>query len=369
MTLLPDKLILPARTSTGHGIIKRLISECTGFGPRGLIVHGKSLRNNGVLSQVMRDVPDGLSVKSWEHSGGEPTLDHLAELLAEARQYNAAWIAGVGGGSVMDLSKSCAGLFNTKNELSSYHDGARVESKGIHFIAVPTTAGTGSEATVNAVLTNSLKGQKKSIRDDAFIARLVLLDPELIMHCPKQVIAYSGLDAFTQAIEAYTSRNAVWLSDEFALKGMALIASNLESVYNGATGEAPEHLLIGSYFAGLAFSMARLGVVHGLAHPLGARYQFPHGLICGLCLPHAIEINRKAMGSKYDRMSDAVGHDLLTKTRTFLDRLGIKSLFRGKSLKDKDGIIHEALASGSTAANPKKISASDIEFLLTRLFG
>ena len=368
MTLIPPKLLFPARTFTGHGIIKCLISECAVFGVRGLVVHGRSLKTNGILSRILQNSPEELSVKSWEYSGWEPTLNHLADLLAEARAYEAEWIAGVGGGSVMDLAKSCAGLFNAKGDLSSYHNGAPVEYKGIPFAAAPTTAGTGSEATTNAVLINSVTGQKKSIRDDAFLARLVLLDPELITYCPKQVIAYSGMDAFTQAVEAFTSRKAVWLSDEFALKGLALIASTLESVYNGAAGEPPLHLLEGSYFAGLAFSIARLGIVHGLAHSLGVRCHLPHGLICALCLPHAIELNRDAIGNKYRRMSEVLGQDLLTQTRIFLDRLGIESLLKGKSLKDKDGIIKEALASDSTAANPKKISSPDIEFLLKRLF-
>lgn len=368
MTLFPNTIILPERTLTGTGLITRLLAECVEFGRRGIIVHGQSLIRHGVLAQILQAAPAGCQVYPWEHTGGEPTLKDLDRLLTSAREHQVDWVAGVGGGSVLDLAKACAGLYLAAQTPLQYHNGAPLETRGIPFIAVPTTAGTGSEATINSVLTNTDARVKKSIRNPMLIARLVLLDPELLAHCPKSVIAHSGMDAFTQAVEAYTSRYASWMSDAFALKGVELIAANLEAVYREGTVEQCRGLLTGSYLAGLGFSMGRLGVVHGLAHPLGLHYHVPHGLVCGVCLPHAVKLNREAMGAKYESLSHAVGADLLTWTLRTLDCLQMISPFKGKAIIEKNTIIKETLPAWSTQANPKPITAADVEWLLSRIF-
>ena len=368
MNVFPESIILPARTLTGAGMAGRLLPECALFGQRGLIVHGRSLVQHGVLARILQTTPADCQVKSWEHAGGEPTLEDLDRLRMVARKHRADWVAGVGGGSVLDLAKACAGLFHAAQAPTVYHDGTPLETPGIPFIAVPTTAGTGSEATVNSVLTNTAAQVKKSIRDPMLMARLVLLDPDLLAHCPQSVIAHAGMDAFTQAVEAFTSRYATWMSDSLALQAVALIAANLEAVYRDGVSEQRMGLLTGSYLGGLGFSMGRLGVVHGLAHPLGLRYHAPHGLVCGICLPYAIELNHEAMGAKYDRLSQAVGADLLDWTRRTLDHLEMTSPFKGKALVEKEIIIKKTLPSWSTQANPKPITAADVEWLLRRIF-
>lgn len=368
MNLLPETIVMPAQVLVGSGYASRLVPECSGYGSRGVVVHGNSLKKTGALEILLGRTPKGVSVISWEHPGGEPHLSQLVELLKAARKHRARWIAGVGGGSVMDLAKACAGLYNATREPGAYHDGVDIESKGIALAAVPTTAGTGSEATPNAVLTNPETGQKKSIKDNRWIPRLVILDETLLARCPKHVIAHAGMDAFTQAVESCASRGASWFSDTFALKALSLINGSIVNVYDEGAPESRGRLLIGSYFAGIALSAARLGAVHGLAHPLGARYNLPHGLACAILLAPVIEINRGAMAGKYDRMSEAVGDDLLARCRFLLRRLRVESPLAGRPIKDKDEIISEALASPSTAANPRTISAADIDFLLNRIF-
>ncbi len=368
MNLFPESIVFPECTLSGAGVVLRLLPECARFGMRGVIVHGRSLVKQGVLERILRAAPDGCQVKTWEHAGGEPTLEDLEKLRTAAKEHSADWVAGIGGGSVLDLAKACAGLYHAAQAATVYHNGAPLEASGIPFIAAPTTAGTGSEATVNSVLTNTVTRAKKSIRNPMLIARLVLLDPDLLTHCPKMVIAHSGMDAFTQALEAYTSRYATWMSDAFALKGVELIAASLEAVFGGGSPEQRQKLLQGSYLGGLGFSMGRLGVVHGLAHPLGVRYHVPHGLVCGVCLPFAIELNREAMNAKYDNLSRAVGGDLLEWTRRMLDRLGMASPFKGQAIIEKDKIIKETLPAWSTQANPRPIMAQDVEWLLSRIF-
>lgn len=369
MKILPEIFALPFRTIAGAGASRRLPAECAGFGGRGVLVHGKSLRRSGALKLMIETAPAGLDVLIWEHTGGEPTLAQLTDLLRAARGHGAAWVAGVGGGSVLDLAKACAGLFHAGREVVAYHDGAPIDQRGISFIAAPTTAGTGSEATVNSVLTNPEKRVKKSIRDPALMAQLVILDPDLLADCPKPVIAAAGMDALTQALESFASRRATLFSDAIAFTGIQLIDSALEAVYAGADAEARLRLLTGSYCSGLGLSMAGLGVVHGLAHPLGLSYHLPHGLVCGVCLPYAIELNREAMGEKYERVSRALGQDLLARVRHLLQRLGLESPLRGQALTDRDALVKETLAAWSTAANPKTITAADVEWLLQRLTG
>lgn len=368
MNILPESIVLPARTLTGAGMVGRLLPECAVFGQRGLIVHGRSLVKHGALARIFQATSADTQVKSWEYAGGEPTLEDLDRLRVAAREHRADWVAGVGGGSVLDLAKACAGLFHAAQAPMAYHNGAPLETPGIPFIAAPTTAGTGSESTVNSVLTNTAARTKKSIRDPKLITRLILLDPDLLAHCPKSVIAHAGMDAFTQAVEAFISRYATWLSDSFALKGVELLAANLEAVYRAGTAEQRLGLLTGSYLGGIGFSLGRLGVVHGLAHPLGLRYHAPHGLVCGICLPYAIELNQEAMGAKYDRLSRVIGADLLTWTRQVLDRLEMISPFKGQALVEKETIIKATLPAWATQANPKPITTDDVEWLLSRIF-
>jgi alcohol dehydrogenase class IV len=369
MNTLPESLTLPLRTLARVGAARDLLRECRTFGPRGLLVHGASLAAGGTLQAMLDGTPPDMTVATWQHPGGEPTLDDVEAALACARGHEVGWVAGVGGGSVMDVAKACAGLLHSPLPVQAYHDGAPLLESRVPFAAVPTTAGTGSEATVVSVLTNARSGVKKSFRHASHMARLVILDARLLAACPRPVIASSGMDALVQAIESYVSREATWFSDEVALKAVALVRASLESVYRNAGDlAAATDLLHGSYLAGLALSNARLGVVHGLAHPLGARYRQPHGLVCGVCILPALEFNRPVIGKKYDRMCAAAGGDLRQTIAAMMQSLDIRSPFAGQPIRDRDAIVRETLESGSTAANPRPVSAADADALLTRIF-
>lgn len=368
LRVLPDTLVLPPYTLSGSGSALGLTDKCRMFGQRGVLVHGTSLLRSGLLAHIAGDMTDR-SLMYWRHPGGEPTLDQLEELLTAARGHGAHWVAAIGGGSVMDLAKACAGLLEAPHSAEAYHEGLPVTASRIPFIAAPTTAGTGSESTIVTVLTNSQKGLKRSIRHPSFIARLVVLDPDLLSSCPARVIANSGMDAFTQAVEAYLSIKATWFSDQQALKAVELINASVEQVYDGGgNASSRQDLLQGSYLAGLALSNARLGVVHGLAHPLGVRYHQPHGLVCAVCLPPVLEFNRGSVGAKFDRLAACVSQDVAARARELLVRLGITSPFRGAALRDEKGIVAETLASGSTAANPRPVTDVDVSGLLAQIF-
>ncbi|MBT3193626.1 MAG: iron-containing alcohol dehydrogenase [Verrucomicrobia bacterium] len=370
METLPKSLLFPLQTISGVGSVAQLIPECLVFGRRGMLVHGRSLVRSGMLSKLLAAAPDDQSICAWRHPGGEPTLDQLEDLLSAARGHGAEWIAAVGGGSVLDIAKAAAGLLEAPLPVQVYHDGEPIEASTIPFVAAPTTAGTGSEATSVSVLTNSVACTKRSIRHPSLLPRCVILDSELLQSCPPSVIASAGMDALTQAIEAFTSRHATWLSDVVALKAVEMINMALPTVYeNSSDPTAADALLEGSYLAGIALSNARLGVVHGLAHPLGVRYHQPHGVVCSVCLLPALNFNRAAMGEKYDALEAALHADPVTRVTELLATLKITSPFFGEAVVDREGIIRETLASGSTAANPRIVTEADVEALLLQIFG
>jgi len=368
--IFPQETFLPARVLFKKGCLSDLATETATFGMRGVIVHGASFEKNGLKEKLAEDFHEaGLAVDFFCRPQGEPTLDEISAVITKGRSLKAEWILGIGGGSVLDLAKASAGLFHAKEKPLFYQEGGALGKPGIPFIAVPTTAGSGSEASPNSVIINPEKKVKLSIRHTDFLARKVLLDPDLLKGLPFAVMCHSGMDAWVQAYESFISKSATWFSENFALKAIQLISRHLAPSLNTGRDEDLRGLMLGSFFSGLAFSHSRLGVIHGLAHPLGVLYGVPHGLICSLCFAPSIKLNLEAMGNqKYAIMSQAVGMDLLQKVHELQKTLKIISPFKGKPLIEKEKIIQETLQSGSTAANPKPITREDVEYLLREIF-
>ena len=366
--IIPESLTLPARSVIRRGAVQTITAEASRFGSRGTLVFSRSLERSGVVAQILAGTPSGVDVLAYAHPGGEPTLDQLAALLAAARAHRSEWIAAAGGGSAIDVAKACAGLFRGACPLPEYHAGKAVERPGIPFLAAPSTAGSGAEATPNSVLTDTSTGVKKSIRDDAYTARTVILDADLLATCPPAVIAHSGMDAFAQAVEAFCSRKASDFTDGLALQAASLLAPALPRCQANPGGPSSDAVMAGSYLAGLALANARLGLLHGIAHPLGSRYHVPHGHVCAVGLGPVVEFNCPALGARYERLCAAVGGDLVQVIHRMVEELAIRSPFAGQPMPDRARIIEETLASASTAANPRPVGASDVEALLARMW-
>lgn len=365
---LPPTLRLPAHTQASPGCLRHLCDEARKFGPTGLLVHGRSLMNSGRLATLLRHVPDGVRVVPHCHEGGEPTLAQLDRLRSTAHAARVEWVAAIGGGSVLDLGKACAGLVNAPLPSAAYHEGAPIPSEGcIPFLAVPSTAGTGSEATSVCVLTNEATGVKKSFRHPLLMASVVLLDPELLEDAPRSVIAASGMDAFTQALESYVSRNATPFTRQLSLTALARIGRALVPTYEGHRTGCTD-LLQGSYLAGIALAHARLGLVHGLAHPLGARYHVGHGLACAACLPAVLRFNAAICAADFTRVSETLGQPLETFVADAMGKMRLENPFIGPVPDDVDAMVAEVMASGSTTANPRPVSAGDARLVLDSLF-
>ncbi len=364
MSLLPPTLLLPQQTISKTGAALGLTQSAAAFGLKGMVVHGQSLQRSGMLEAILADPPADMTLRTWCHAGGEPTVGQVDALRAELRANRPDWVAAVGGGSVIDLAKAAAGLVDAPERTAHYQThGAAIPSAALPLIAVPSTAGTGSEATVVAVLTDPERNFKQSIRHPSYMPKLVILDPALLKGCPPSTIATAGLDAFIQAFESYTSRHATPFTRALSELALARISRALLPLYQGS-GDAASDMLEASYLAGLAFSHARLGLIHGLAHPLGARFHAAHGLVCARCLPAALTFNRPVIRQDLDDLKARHGLDVEAQVAAWLDAMTLDNPFAGQRVADRDALIRETLASGSTAANPRPVTADDVDAIL-----
>ena len=369
MQLFPEYKGFPQAVNFKRGAVARLGEQGYGFGSRGFLLHSRSMRRSGAVEKVRESAPQGLEIATWEHEGGEPTLDSVEAVRSRAREIAPSWIGAVGGGSVLDLGKACAGLYHSFASAGEHHAGLPLETPGLPFLAAPATAGTGSEATGVSVLLDAATGWKAPIRSPEMLPAAAILDPDLLATCPRETIADSGMDALTQAVESLFSTGATRFTSMLAGEGCRLVAAALPRVYADPAGESAEDLLLGSFLTGMAFSSSRLGVVHGLAHPLGGYYGVSHGRVCGLCLPLALELNREAAGQRYEELQGLLGGDPVRRVNDLLSGLGVDNPFAGAALHHVETMVRETLESGSTAHNPKQVTEEDVRWLLERLFG
>ena len=235
----------------------------------------------------------------------EPSPQIVDEAVAHFSGHEFDVVLGIGGGSALDAAKAIAGLLKGKQSVMDYLEGVGPElsyqGPTVPFIAVPTTAGTGSEATKNAVLSvQGNDGFKKSFRDDMLVAEYAIVDPSFLSSCPKSVIAANGMDALTQLLESFVSTRSNPLSDPLAISGLGMIKDSLLSLYEqrNENHEAMEMMAYASLLSGICLAQTGLGSVHGLASPLGAFYPVPHGVVCGTLVAEATKLNIKALMSR-----------------------------------------------------------------------
>lgn len=290
------------RIEFGSGVLSRLPVITAGFGQHVLLVTGAgSLQRSpawATLTEGFRE--QGLH---WRHLTvtGEPSPAIVDEAVRAFREENIDVVVGVGGGSALDAAKAIAGLLGPGNSVMDHLEGVGPElpyqGPATPFIAVPTTAGTGSEATKNAVLSiHGDGGFKKSFRDEQLVAAYALIDPDLLATCPPGVIAANGMDAFTQLLESYVSSRAAPFTDSLAWGGMKAARDGLPTLYVNATdATAREKMAYAAMISGITLAQVGLGSVHGLAAPLGAFFPIPHGVACGTLVAMATQINIEAL--------------------------------------------------------------------------
>ncbi|MGV9206108.1 MAG: iron-containing alcohol dehydrogenase family protein [Promethearchaeia archaeon] len=258
---------------------------------RVFLITGKtSLEKSGKLEEIRNILENEEIAWNQYQAGKEPTTDIVNTGKDLALEFESDIIVGVGGGSVLDTAKAIAGLTTKGGIVQEYHEGKEFIKPPKPFILSPTTSGTGSEITNNAVIKDPEKGIKKSIR--GLWADLALLDPELTLSLPKKYTAYSGADALVQAIESLISKSRNYISDLFAQESIKYLGKNLPLVCDDLENiDLREKMLLGSFLGALSFANGKLGAVHGFAHPIGIQHDIPHGEICGLLLPYVMKYN------------------------------------------------------------------------------
>ena len=294
----------------GEGLLAQVPILAASFGKRALLVTGsRSFR----ASPSWETLTFGLRAQgvSWETLSieGEPSPQLVDDAVIAWRKAHIDVIVGVGGGSVLDAAKAVAGLLPHGNSVMDHLEGVGLELpyKGppTPFIAVPTTAGTGSEATKNAVLSvQGIHGFKKSFRHELLVPRYAVVDPLLLTSCPPALIAANGMDALTQLLESYVSTRASSFTDALALSGLAAVRDGLLDWYEGGGRAASgrNRMAYAALLSGVALAQAGLGSVHGLAAPLGAFFPVPHGVACGTLVAEATDANIRAL---LDRAPDS----------------------------------------------------------------
>ncbi len=363
---------IPGRLVTGWGSLEDLGRLVAPLGRRALLVTGrKAMKAAGITDRSLRLLKSAdVRALVFDEVAREPEIATVDQGREAARRFGADCVIGLGGGSAMDVGKVVAGLFNEDAPTAEFHAGRKVDSAGLPFVAVPTTSGTGSEVTINGVISDRRRKVKLSIRDERFMPQVALVDPQLTVPCPPHVTAAAGMDALSQAIESYASLHANALTEALSIRAVVELAASLETAVavpsdRTARGRAAN----GSLLAGMALGNARLGVIHGIVHPLGVRYEIPHGLACGVFLPAALQYNREAMGKKYDLLAHCLATDPVEFCAQLLQHVGLPSDLRDYAVKPEDfeTIAAESLPSGSLKANPRTVTREDVIAMLQQL--
>jgi len=304
MQFIPFAISRLPRISYGSGRINEVPALAATYGRTALLVTGKYSFCSTPRWQSFTQLLETKGMK-WLHLtvSGEPTPMLVDQAVSQFRDESVDVVIAIGGGSVLDAAKAIAGLLPYGNSVMDYLEGVGknvpYHGPSTPFIAVPTTAGTGSEATKNSVLSvHGRDGFKKSFRDECLIPEYAVIDPDLLASCPRELVAADGMDAFTQLLESYASLKANPFTDALALSGITAVKEGFFAAWEGNEPDASHGrgaMAYAALLSGITLAQVGLGSVHGLASPLGAYFPIPHGVVCGTLVSAATEINIKAM--------------------------------------------------------------------------
>jgi alcohol dehydrogenase len=295
----------------GRGELLKLAARLSINSPKVLLITGSSsLEKSGLLSSFLENLESHSLAYEQFVIGTEPSPQLIDQAVTQFKSAKVDTVVGIGGGSVLDAGKAIAAMLPLGESVADYLEGVGDKSHSgetLPFIAVPTSAGTGSEATKNAVISSvGQDGFKKSLRHDNFIPVMAVIDPELMVSCPPALTAACGMDAITQLLESYVSTKANPISDALAFGALEKCISSFPKVmHDGADLEARADMAYGALISGITLANAGLGVVHGFAGPIGGFFDIPHGVVCGRLLPAATEKNLERLHEKNDQEHEA----------------------------------------------------------------
>ncbi|MGE5646364.1 MAG: iron-containing alcohol dehydrogenase [Acidobacteriota bacterium] len=369
----------------GEGSVRGVAREAARFGKRVLVVTGHSEQR---AARLLEELTASGAETAVFPTAGEPTVDLVRQGHGIGWNHKADVVIGYGGGSALDAGKAIAALLANGGDVLDYleivGDGKPLVRASTPFIAVPTTAGTGSEVTRNAVLSSPEQRVKASLRSPYMLPALAVVDPELTYDVPPAITAATGLDALTQLIEPYVSTRATPMTDLLALDGMRRVAGSLLRAFrSGRDREARRDMSLASLFGGIALANAGLGAVHGIASPLGGMFPAPHGAVCAALLPHAMAANIRALRARDPKgeglvryaavaaaltgSPDAAAEDGAAWVAELCSSLRILPL-RSFGVQDTEfpALVEKAGKANSMKANPIALTAGELTEILSR---
>ena len=307
---MANRFILNETSYHGAGAVAEIATEVKQRGyKKAFVCSDPDLVKFGVTKKVL-DVleKDSLDYELYSNIKPNPTIENVQTGVETFKKSGADYLIAIGGGSSMDTAKAIGIIINNPDfaDVVSLEGVAETKNKSVPILAVPTTAGTAAEVTINYVITDAQKNRKMVCVDPKDIPVVAFVDPDMMSTMPKGLTAATGMDALTHAIEGYITAGAWELSDMFHLKAIEIISRSLRGAVDN-TPEGREGMALGQYVAGMGFSNVGLGIVHSMAHPLGALYDTPHGIANAIILPTVMEYNAEATGEKYRDIAKAMG--------------------------------------------------------------
>lgn len=373
-----NRMILNETSYIGAGAIENIVTEAKIRGyKKALVVTDKDLIKFNVATRVTELLKNNnLEFEIFDEVKANPTINVVLKGIEKFKEAKADYIIAIGGGSSIDTAKAIGIIINNPeySDVRSLEGAVETKKKCVDIIAVPTTAGTAAEVTINYVITDEEKKRKFVCVDPHDIPIIAVVDSEMMSSMPKGLTAATGMDALTHAIEGYITKGAWELTDALHLKAIEIISRSLRSAVNNEP-KGREDMALGQYVAGMGFSNVGLGIVHGMAHPLGAFYDTPHGIANAVILPYVMEYNAEATGEKYREIARAMGvtgvdnmsqeeyrKAAIDAVKKLSEDVGIPKTLREIGVKEEDlkALAESAMADACTPGNPRDTSIEEI---------
>ncbi len=371
---------VPTKVYFGPGKIAQLkdIMEAELRAQKPFLVTDKGIRESGIADKVISLFPDMPVFDEIEQNPKHPTIDRAGNVV---REFNPDLIIGLGGGSALDAAKAIALLATNPGSIEDYEGRAKYKDPPLPVLAIPTTCGTASEVTWVAVITHTERKFKMSIKGPLMFPALALVDPDLLTTLPPSLVASTGMDALTHAIEAYTVKPASYITDIFARASLKYIFQSIEEAYEDIQGNAKarERIMLGSMLAGFAFGNSDVGAVHCIAESVGSLLDTPHGVANAIFLPYVMEFNMPVAARRFAEISRLAGihevddyeaaQSLIQKIKNLSRKLHIPSVKKiGLEEAHFPEIAQKSFANNSNPSNPREASAEDYLQILSRAF-
>lgn len=376
---------IPQNIKFGAGTLDLLPDLAKELGKsKGYIISGPHLNKIGMVAKCRKALKNaGMESECFTETEGNPSTDTVVKATEGFKKSKADFIVAFGGGSPLDVAKAVAVLATYGGNIVDYEGAGKVMGPVVPMIAIPTTAGTGSEVTAFSVITDHSRNHKLTVVSNYLLPAYVILDPDLIATVPANTAAACGIDAMVHALEAYISKAASPFSDIFAREALRLIGGSIRDyVADRSNPAACESMMVGSLFAGIAFSHARLGNVHAMSHPVSAYFDVPHGVANAILLPTVVDFNKDAADPEkyryiYGCISKDMGADinftpdmLATEIRMLNYELGILPTLSdiGVTSDKFEQMADDAMKSGNIQCNPQFTMKNDILKLYEQAF-